>query len=92
MSGSGIGEAILFHQGIGPKRKEARLRFLSRYWMNKLKDVPRIRYNTSLDSEQSCGIANVEVTGMDPRAIATYLMDKHKIFTVAIVHLDPGLG
>src|SRR5687767_13141972 len=28
-----IGEAMLFHNGIGGKRKEARLRYLSRYWM-----------------------------------------------------------
>src|SRR5438034_3077971 len=28
-----IGEALLFHHGIGGKRKEARLRYLSRYWM-----------------------------------------------------------
>jgi selenocysteine lyase/cysteine desulfurase len=81
-----IGEAVLFHQGLGARRKEARLRFLSRYWMNKLKDVPRIRFNTSFDDRQSCGIANVEVTGIDPGAIATYLMDRHKIFTVPIVH------
>src|SRR5229473_6567129 len=33
-----IGEAMLFHHGIGGKRKEARLRYLSRYWMNKLRD------------------------------------------------------
>ena len=33
-----IGEALLFHNGIGGKRKEARLRYLSRYWMNRLKD------------------------------------------------------
>ncbi len=81
-----IGEAILFHQGIGAKRKEARLRYLSRYWMNRLKDSPRIRFNTSFDSQQSCGIANVEVTGIDPGKIATYLMDKHKIFVVPIIH------
>ena len=36
-----IGEALLFHNGIGGKRKEARLRYLSRYWMNRLKDVPK---------------------------------------------------
>jgi len=28
-----IGEALLFYNGIGGKRKEARLRYLSRYWM-----------------------------------------------------------
>src|SRR5437764_3920621 len=48
-----IGEALLFHNGIGGKRKEARLRYLSRYWMNRLKDVPKIRFNTSFDPNQS---------------------------------------
>lgn len=81
-----IGEAILFHRGIGPKRKEERLRYLSRYWMDKLKDVPRVRFNTSFDPAQMCGIANVEIEGMEPGPIASYLMDRHKIFTVSIVH------
>ncbi|MGB2870140.1 MAG: aminotransferase class V-fold PLP-dependent enzyme [Bacteroidota bacterium] len=81
-----IGEAILFHQGIGPKRKEARLRYLSRYWMNKLKDLPNVRFHTSFDANQSCGIANVEIEGVDPAAIGGYLMGTHKIFTTPIVH------
>ncbi len=81
-----IGEAVLFHQGIGPKRKEARMRYLSRYWMNKLKDVPNIRFNTSFDPVQSCGIANVQIVGVEPPALQSYLMNKHKMFTVAIMH------
>jgi isopenicillin-N epimerase len=81
-----IGEAILFHNGIGAARKEARLRYLSRYWMNALKDVPRIRFNTSFDPRQSCAIANVAVEGIEPVAIGSYLMTTHKIFTTPIVH------
>jgi selenocysteine lyase/cysteine desulfurase len=81
-----IGEAMLFHNSIGGKRKEARLRYLSRYWMNRLKDVPKIRFNTSFDPKQSCAIANVEVVGLEPRAIGAYLFDKHHIFTTPIVH------
>ncbi|HEY3581563.1 MAG TPA: aminotransferase class V-fold PLP-dependent enzyme [Pyrinomonadaceae bacterium] len=81
-----IGEAMLFHNGIGGKRKEARLRYLSRYWMNRLKDVPKVRFNTSFDPKQSCAIANVEVVGSDPRAMGSYLFDKHHIFTTPIVH------
>src|ERR1043166_2083046 len=50
--------------GIGGKRKEARLRYLSRYWMNRLKDVPRIRFNTSFEPNQSCAIANVHIEGV----------------------------
>ncbi len=81
-----IGEALLFHNGIGGKRKEARLRYLSRYWMNRLKEVPRIGFNTSFDPAQSCAIANVKVEGVDPTAIGSYLFSKHRIFTTPIVH------
>ncbi len=81
-----IGEALLFHNGIGGKRKEARLRYLSRYWMNRLKDVPNIRFNTSFDANQSCAIANVHIEGTNPRAVGSYLFDKHRIFTTPIVH------
>src|SRR4051812_45731267 len=81
-----IGEALLFHNGIGGKRKEARLRYLSRYWMNKLKDLPRVKFNTSFDPNQSCAIANVHVEGTDPNAVQKYLFSKHHIFTVAIIH------
>lgn len=81
-----IGDALVFHNAIGGKRKEARLRYLSRYWMNKLKDVPKIRFNTSFDPNQSCAIANVQIEGTDPKAVTKYLFDKQKIFTVPIVH------
>jgi len=81
-----IGEAILFHNAIGGKRKEERLRYLSRYWMNKLKDVPKVGFNTSFDPKQSCAIANFKIDGIEPGAIGSYLMSKHKIFTTPIVH------
>lgn len=81
-----IGEALLFHNGIGGKRKEARLRYLSRYWMNRLKDVPKIRFNTSFDPNQSCAIANVNIEGLDPYAVGSYLFREHKIFVTPIVH------
>jgi len=81
-----IGEALLFHNGIGGKRKEARLRYLSRYWMNRLKDVPKIRFNTSFDPKQSCAIANVQIEGTNPEAVTKYLFDKHRIFATPIVH------
>jgi selenocysteine lyase/cysteine desulfurase len=81
-----IGEAILYHNAIGGKRKEARLRFLSRYWMNRLKNVPGVRFNTSFDDKQSCAIANFQIGNLDPGAIGSYLMAKHKIFVTPIVH------
>ena len=81
-----IGEAILFHNAIGPKRKEERLRYLSRYWMNNLKTIPKVGFNTSFDPKQSCAIANFRIDGIDPVALGGYLMSKHRIFTTPIVH------
>jgi isopenicillin-N epimerase len=81
-----IGEAVLFHNAIGAKRKEERLRYLSRYWMNNLKAIPKAGFNTSFDDTQSCAIANFKIDGIDPVQIGSYLMAKHKIFTTPIVH------
>lgn len=81
-----IGEAILFHNGIGAKRKEARLRYLTNYWANQLKHLPNVRFNTALDGQQSCAVANVRIEGVDTAALQGHLMAKHKIYTVAIIH------
>src|SRR5688572_11981170 len=81
-----IGEAVLFHNAIGGKRKEERLRYLSRYWMNRLKAVPKLSFNTSFDPKQSCAIANFKIDGIAPNELGSYLMSKHKIFTTPIVH------
>jgi isopenicillin-N epimerase len=81
-----IGEALLFHQGVGPARKEARLRFLARHWMNQLKDLPGVRFNTSFEERQSCALANVQIGDTDPAALCEHLMARHKIFATPIVH------
>ena len=81
-----IGEALLFHNGIGGQRKEARLRYLSRYWMDRLKDIPKVRFNTSLDPQQMCAIANVQIEGLEPAKIGSHLFSQHRIITTPIMH------
>src|SRR5439155_26031859 len=80
-----IGEALLFHNGIGGKRKEARLRYLSRYWMYRLNGVPKIRFNTSFDPDRSCATGNVHVEGTDPNALTDNFFDKHHMSTAPYV-------
>jgi selenocysteine lyase/cysteine desulfurase len=87
-------KAIQFHQGIGGKRKEERLRYLKNYWVERVADLPRVRINTPLGDEQSCGIANVAIQGMEPAQVAEYLFDEHRVFTVAVemgVRVSPNL-
>ena len=81
-----IGEAILFHRGIGAERKAARLRELARYWENKLRDVPKIRLHTPLDDAQSCAIGTVEIEGVAPGALQQHLFNNHRIFVTPIEH------
>ena len=54
--------------------------------MNNLKAIPKVGFNTSFDPKQSCAIANFKVEGVDPVALGSHLMSKHKIFTTPIVH------
>ena len=80
----GINDAIDFHLGIGIQRKEARLRHLQRYWTTKVRGVPNIVLNTPEDPARACAIANVGVQGVAPAALATTLLEKYRIWTVAI--------
>jgi selenocysteine lyase/cysteine desulfurase len=86
-----ISEALTFHQGIGGKRKEARLRFLRDTWANRLlqSGKGRVKIHTSLKAPQpllSCGIATVEIDGLETPKLQSWLWDKHRILTVAIKH------
>lgn len=79
-----IGVAVDFYHVIGAKRKEARLRYLKDYWVNKVKDLPGIHFYQPNSKHQSCAIANVGRVGRKPEDISGELFTKHKIHTVAI--------
>jgi selenocysteine lyase/cysteine desulfurase len=79
-----IADAIDFYQKIGPERKEARLRYLQNYWTGKVRSMPHIVLNTPSDPKRSCGIANVGIKGMKPADLQKMLLDKYRIYTVAI--------
>jgi selenocysteine lyase/cysteine desulfurase len=79
-----ISDAIDFYMKVGPERKEQRLRFLQNYWTSKVRNVPNVIINTPSDPARSCGIANVGIKGMKPADLAAKLLEKYKIYTVAI--------
>lgn len=81
-----IGEALTFHQGIGAARKDARLVYLRDYWAKPLLEIDGVRLHTSLKPGFSCGIANVQIEGVDSSALISHLWDKHRIISVAIKH------
>ncbi len=76
-----IEDAINFHQKIGGKLKEERLRFLSTYWMDKLRDEKNIKIYSPSDSQRYGAIGNVGVTGIDSAELVEILYEKYGIFT-----------
>jgi selenocysteine lyase/cysteine desulfurase len=81
-----IGTAIDFHNTIGAKRKEARLRFLKEYWANKVVKLPKAKFHSSIKPAYSCALANIGIEGWHAHQIEAKLFEKFKIHTVSIIH------
>lgn len=81
-----IGAAVDFHNVIGAKRKEDRLRYLKNYWVEKVKDLPKSSLYTSLKPQYSCALTVFGFEGWKPQELDAYLYESHKIHVVSIVH------
>lgn len=79
-----ISEALAFHNGIGPARKEARLRYLTKYWTDQVADIPGISFLASFAPEMSCGIATFQLPGVKPKDLRRYLLERHSIVVQSI--------
>lgn len=77
-------DAIDFHNKMGSKRKEERLRYIQKYWSDQVRDLPGVNVNTPKEPQRSCGIANVGIDAVEPAEMAKMLMEKYKIYTVGI--------
>ena len=65
-----------------------RLRYLRDRWMRRLDGQKGIRLHTSFDPAMSCGLANVEIVGLEPGAVAEHLWKTQRIFITPIVHAE----
>lgn len=79
-----IGAAVDFHDTMGSPRKEARLRMLKNYWVDQVRQHPKISFNQPASSHLSCAIASIAVAGKKPEEVSGELFSKYKIHTVAI--------
>jgi selenocysteine lyase/cysteine desulfurase len=80
-----IGEAINFHNAIGPARKQARMHYLKNYWASTVQKIPGVQIHTSLNPAFSCAIAGVSVAGKTIAQLDNELFNTYKIHTVGIV-------
>ncbi len=84
-----IAAALAFHRSIGGERKIARLRYLRDRWAKRLLAFsPRVRVLTPLDSPHAGAIGLISVEGLEPSKLTPWLMEKHRIVTVAINHKE----
>jgi len=83
-----IAEAITFNEGLGIERKSARLRYLKDRWADRLRGLPKVRFYSSLDPAESCGIATFGVEGLEMSKLAAHLTDKWGIIVSPITHPD----
>jgi selenocysteine lyase/cysteine desulfurase len=79
-----IGKAVEFHEMLGAERKQKRLHYLKNYWMQKVKDHPKVRLHTSMDPKWGGAIGMVSVKGKKPSELDSYLFNNYKIHTVGI--------
>lgn len=79
-----IGEAVNFHNAIGPARKQQRIHYLKKYWASAVKEVPGVKLHTSLHPLYSCAICGVSIDGITPQELDNALFSKYKIHVVGI--------
>jgi len=81
-----IAEAITFNEGIGIERKSARIRYLRDRWANRLRTLPKVRFYSSLDPAESCGVTTFGIEGMDMAKLTAHLLDKWGIVVSPMKH------
>jgi selenocysteine lyase/cysteine desulfurase len=81
-----INQAIEFHESLGTTTIRKRTHYLKRRWADQLAGEPNVGFNTSLDYEQSAGIANVGIVGIDPEILYLYLLNEHRFQAWWIKH------
>jgi selenocysteine lyase/cysteine desulfurase len=77
-----VADALAFHDSIGSHNKEARLRYLTQYWLSQVRTLPKVQVFTPRAPERSCAIAAFGITGIPAAKLAKRLMAEHRIFTV----------
>lgn len=79
-----INSAIDFHLAIGSEKKEARLNYLKNYWVDQVKDLPKVQLYSSQKSKNTCALFNFGIEGMDAGPVHNALFRTHKVHTSPI--------
>jgi isopenicillin-N epimerase len=83
-----IAVALAFHRSIGAERKIARLRYLRNRWADRVvkESGGRARMLTPIGPNESGAIAVIAFDGLDVSALHSWLRNKHRVVTTALLH------
>lgn len=79
-----ISSAIDFHLAIGSAKKEARLNYLKNYWVDQVREIPKVKFYSSQESANTCALFNFGIEGMDAGPVHNALFRSHKVHTSPI--------
>jgi selenocysteine lyase/cysteine desulfurase len=76
---AGIAPAIQMHRQIGAHAMHARLRELTRYWVDLASGIPGFRLHTPLDDERLAAVSLFSIAGADMKHVERELREKHQV-------------
>ena len=82
----GIGHAIDFHNLISTVRKEARLEFLRKCWMDQVRDIPGLKFYASQLKGHSYALMTFGIDGKESGEMVNFLFQHYKLHTTGIKH------
>ncbi len=85
-----IGQAIDFHERIGPANKAARLRYLGQYILDRLRDVPGVECITDADPSRRGSLMRIRVRDHTGRQVEAALRDRYGIWTFGGLENEGG--
>ena len=74
-----IESAVDFHNGIGTAAKHARLQYLTRYWVDRAKDIPGFQLQTPTDQAGTNALALFSLKGRQADVVDKQLRAQHGI-------------
>ena len=76
---AGISPAVQFPEQIGTEAIHARLRYLTRWWVDRAREIPGFRLHTPVDADNLGAVSLFSIDGLDPRTIELDLRSLHQV-------------
>ena len=74
-----VADALNFHQQIGREKMYCRLIELKNYWVDKIKNLPKITLYSPVNNDLSCGFATFGIEGYLPQDIVKIFLKENNI-------------